>query len=99
MTFILTSFNLSNIDLSIIIAYLIFVVMLGFYFGKKHEDAEDYFLAGRTLTWPLIGFSLFASNISSTTLVGLSGAAYTWAGTDQRRPSKVSVMSRFRCRK
>ncbi|MDF1697368.1 MAG: sodium:solute symporter [Saprospiraceae bacterium] len=70
------NFNLGTIDLSIIVIYLIFVVLLGFYFGKKHEDAEDYFLAGRTLTWPLIGFSLFASNMSSNSLVGLAGAGY-----------------------
>ncbi|MEM9549165.1 MAG: sodium:solute symporter [Bacteroidota bacterium] len=70
------NFNLGTIDLSIIIIYLIFVVLLGFYFGKKHEDAEDYFLAGRSLTWPLIGFSLFASNMSSNSLVGLAGAGY-----------------------
>ncbi len=69
-------FTLSNIDLFIIIFYLLFVVALGFYFGKKHEDAEDYFLAGRNLTWPLIGFSLFASNMSSNSLVGLAGAGY-----------------------
>ncbi|MCB0321492.1 MAG: sodium/solute symporter, partial [Bdellovibrionales bacterium] len=33
-------------------------------------------MAGRNLHWSVIGFSLFASNISSTTLVGLAGAAY-----------------------
>ena len=70
------NFNLGTLDLSIIIVYLIFVVLLGFYFGKKHKDAEDYFLAGRTLTWPLIGFSLFASNMSSNSLVGIAGAGY-----------------------
>lgn len=69
-------FNLSNLDLSIIIIYLIGVVILGFYIGKKHQDAEDYFLAGRNLTWPIIGFSLFASNMSSNSLVGLAGAGY-----------------------
>ncbi len=69
-------FNLSNLDFSIIIVYLILVILVGFYFGKKHEDAEDYFLAGRNLTWPIIGFSLFASNMSSNSLVGLAGAGY-----------------------
>jgi len=70
------TFNLPTLDLGIIICYLIFVVLLGFYFGKKHKNAEDYFLAGRTLTWPIIGFSLFASNMSSNSLVGLAGAGY-----------------------
>jgi SSS family solute:Na+ symporter len=69
-------FNLSNLDFGIILVYLVLVILLGLYFGKKHEDAEDYFLAGRNLTWPIIGFSLFASNMSSNSLVGLAGAGY-----------------------
>ena len=70
------NFTLSNLDFGIIIFYLLAVVALGFYFGKKHKNAEDYFLAGRNLTWPIIGFSLFASNMSSNSLVGLAGAGY-----------------------
>lgn len=68
--------KLTGLDISIVIGYLLFVVLLGLYFGSKHKDAEDYFLAGRSLTWPLIGFSLFASNMSSNSLVGLTGAGF-----------------------
>lgn len=68
--------RLSVLDISIVVGYLAFVVLLGLYFSSKHETAEDYFLAGRNLTWPLIGFSLFASNMSSNSLVGLTGAGY-----------------------
>ncbi|MEM7551490.1 MAG: sodium:solute symporter [Bacteroidota bacterium] len=68
--------KLQGVDITIILLYMIFVVGLGFYLGSKHEDAEDYFLAGRNLTWPLIGFSLFASNMSSNSLVGLTGSGY-----------------------
>nr|WP_281500698.1 sodium:solute symporter [Kordiimonas marina] len=42
----------------------------------RQDTAEDYFLAGRRFTWPFIGLSLYASNISGTTLVGLAGDAY-----------------------
>ena len=69
-------FSLGTLDLAIVVFYLIFVVLLGLYFGARHKGAEDYFLAGRNLTWPLIGFSLFASNMSSNSLVGLTGAGY-----------------------
>ncbi len=69
-------FSLAPVDLIIIIVYFIFVVWLGFRLGKKHDTAEDYFLAGRSMIWPFIGISLFASNISSTTLIGLAGDAY-----------------------
>ncbi len=72
----MNTFTLTGIDLSIVIGYLLAVVILGFYIGRKHEGAEDYFLAGRNLTWPFIGFSLFASNMSSNSLVGLTGAGY-----------------------
>jgi len=70
------AFNLSTLDTGIIIVYLIGVVLLGLYFSKQHQGAEDYFLAGRNLTWPIIGFSLFASNMSSNSLVGLAGAGF-----------------------
>lgn len=68
--------SLSPIDVGIIVAYFLGMVALGLYLSRKSEGAEDYFLAGRKMTWPFIGLSLFASNISSQTLVGLSGDAY-----------------------
>ncbi|MGF1463062.1 MAG: sodium:solute symporter [Maricaulaceae bacterium] len=68
--------NLGAIDASILLAYFFFLVVDGIILSKKSKGADDYFLAGRKMTWPIIGLSLFASNISSTTLVGLSGDAY-----------------------
>jgi SSS family solute:Na+ symporter len=44
--------------------------------ARRTRSGEDLFLAGRRLTWGAIGLSLFASNISSSTLVGLTGDAY-----------------------
>ena len=70
-------FELHSIDIWIIVLYFVFMVGIGLYFAGKNENAEDYFLAGRRMIWPLVGFSLFASQISSTTLVGLSGDAYS----------------------
>ena len=71
-------FSLSGIDLGVIAAYFVVVLFIGFWVARKTKDDEDLFLAGRKLGWAPIGFSLFASNISSTTLIGLAGAAYTW---------------------
>lgn len=69
--------SLHALDGTIIGAYLVFVIVLGLWLGRKHQGAEDYFLAGRSMTWLFVGVSLFASNISSNTLVGLAGAAYS----------------------
>ncbi len=69
-------FELAAPDLLMVLLYVVFIVSLGFYFARRTKTTDDYFLAGRSLTWWLIGFSLFASNVSSSTLVGLSSAAF-----------------------
>jgi SSS family solute:Na+ symporter len=70
-------FELAAPDLVMVLVYVVFIVTLGLYFARRTKTTDDYFLAGRTLTWWLIGFSLFASNVSSSTLVGLSSAAFS----------------------
>jgi SSS family solute:Na+ symporter len=44
------------------------------------QGASDYFLAGRGLTWWLVGFSLIAANISTEQFVGMSGSSANWLG-------------------
>lgn len=68
--------TLSNLDKAIIIGYFLVIIIIGIFVSRKTKSGEDLFLAGRSLGWIAIGFSLFASNISSTTLIGLSGDAY-----------------------
>lgn len=69
--------GLHGIDLAIVGVYFVATIAIGLYLSRKHDNAEDYFLAGRAMLWPFIGLSLFASNISSTTLIGLAGDAYS----------------------
>lgn len=68
--------GLSWIDIIIIFVYFIAIVLLGIKFGKS-KDTSSYFLAGRGMTWRVIGFSLFAASISSSTLIGQAGDAYS----------------------
>ncbi|QVY66161.1 sodium:solute symporter [Polaribacter sp. Q13] len=71
-------YNLGIIDITVLVVYFIFIVWFGLKSSKKGSDStSDYFLAGRNMTWPVIGFSLFAASISSTTLIGKSGDAYS----------------------
>ncbi len=69
--------TLETLDLSILIGYFLLVFGIGFYVARQNKTGDDLFLGGRSFTWGLIGLSLFASNISSATIIGLSGAAYT----------------------
>lgn len=62
------------------LAFLGVVMAVSLYAGRKESGSEDYFLAGRRLTWWLIGFSLIASNISTEHFVGMAGTAYGRVG-------------------
>ena len=64
------------VDLAVIGLYFLVVIVIGVYVARQMKSGEDLFLAGRSLTWFAIGFSLFASNISTTTIIGLAGSAY-----------------------
>lgn len=73
------TFNLGVIDLVTILLFLVVMVTLGCWVGWKQRKSalgSDYFLASRSLTWPLIGFSLFSTNISAIELVGLTQEGY-----------------------
>jgi len=59
-------------DYVIVVVYLIVTISLGLYFARRWKGTEDFFLAGRSLTWPFIGLSLFATNISTEHFVGLA---------------------------
>jgi SSS family solute:Na+ symporter len=72
--------QISGIDLGIIVGYFVCIVGLGCWAGlrkKKTERADEYFLAGKTLRWPVIGLALFATNISTVHLVSLAEEGYT----------------------
>ncbi len=43
-----------------------------------HASSAGYFLAGRSLSYPLIAGSLLLTNLSTEQLVGLNGDAYTY---------------------
>ncbi len=52
------------------------MIAIALYASRKEDDAEDYFLAGRSLSWGLIGMSLIASTISTEHFVGMAGRGY-----------------------
>jgi solute:Na+ symporter, SSS family len=74
-------FSLGILDWSICLSVLAFSIFLGLFLSirkKASVDSSHFFLADRRLTWPLVGASLFATNIGAEHLVGLSGDAYRY---------------------
>ncbi len=76
------SMSVSTLDLAVTIAYLLGIVGLGLYAGVRIRrnaragESRDYFLAGGTLRWPVIGMALFATNISCVHLVSLAQSGF-----------------------
>ena len=62
--------------LVVIVAYLIFMIVIGYYCSKKTNDVGDFFLGGRKLGPIVTAMSAEASDMSSWLLMGLPGVAY-----------------------
>lgn len=67
-------------DYFIFVAYAILILGVGLWVSrdkKGHEkNAEDYFLASKSLPWWAIGTSLIAANISAEQFIGMSGSGF-----------------------
>jgi solute:Na+ symporter, SSS family len=72
--------NLGSLDLLIIAAYFGLTLWIAWWASRakgKHQkdlNSSDYFLAGKSEGWFVIGASLFSSNIGSEIILGVSGA-------------------------
>ncbi|CAE7470022.1 SLC5A1 [Symbiodinium sp. KB8] len=69
--------NFGIIDLSIVLLYFALILWISKWAAdekNKTLSAVDYFLAGKDQGWLVIGASLFASNIGSEIILGVSGA-------------------------
>ena len=66
--------HLKLIDFGVILAYLIFVLLVGFVFRKiSGKNKEEYFLAGRNIPWWLAGISIVATTFAADTPLAICG--------------------------
>jgi SSS family solute:Na+ symporter len=67
-------------DVLMFLAFFGVVISVSMYKSRKEKTSEDFFLASRSLTWPFIGLSLIAANISTEHFVGMAGQGAGVAG-------------------
>ncbi len=73
---------IKGLDISISVLYILGIVTIGLWAGLKKKTvakgdaSSDYFLAGKSLRWPMIGLALFATNISCIHLVSLAQSGF-----------------------
>jgi SSS family solute:Na+ symporter len=74
------SSNFELLDYLIFIGYAVLILGIGLWVSrdkKGHQkNAEDYFLASKSLPWWAIGASLIAANISAEQFIGMSGSGF-----------------------
>lgn len=63
-------------DIAVVALYFVLVFVIGFLamWKANRSTVSGYFLAGRSMTWIVIGASLFVSNIGSEHFIGLAGS-------------------------
>ena len=72
-----THIRIPILDLTIIVGYIFAILAVGILSTRKiRVTGQVFFLAGRSLPWGIVGAALFASNISTIHLVGLTASGY-----------------------
>ncbi len=67
--------TLTRLDWIVLTGYFLFIFGIAWYLiARSKNTSNDYFLAGHSLGWGIVGASIFASNIGSEHLVGLAGS-------------------------
>lgn len=63
-------------DIAVVALYFMLVLVIGCLamWKANRSTVKGYFLAGRSMTWIVIGASLFVSNIGSEHFIGLAGS-------------------------
>ena len=70
-------YSIATIDYIIIAIYLMGMIGVGVWFAKKHTDFDDFFLAGRSLTTPLLITTLISTYYGIDVLFGDSQLGFT----------------------
>jgi len=75
------SLSLTPLDWFVLVIIMAGSLGYGIYMSyrkKSGQSSSNFFLGGRSIKWPVIGASLFATNIGAEHLVGLSGDSYRY---------------------
>lgn len=68
---------MTTTDIATFVIFFLIVIGVSLWKSRRKGAAQsesDYFLGGRSLTWPIIGISIVAANISSEQMVGMAGS-------------------------
>jgi len=65
--------GLHPLDWFVIVAFLVAMLIVGWYFSRRTETTDDYLLGGRQMNPWAVGLSLFATLLSTVTYLSMPG--------------------------
>ncbi|MDI7776342.1 sodium/solute symporter [Asticcacaulis sp. EMRT-3] len=68
--------RLTLTDFAVFTLYIGILLIVGLFDRRRQNKAREHFLGGQSASWGRVGFALYASTISATSLVGLTGTSY-----------------------
>jgi len=68
--------HFSIIDTIIVVIYMITTAAVGAWIGRRQKNTTDYFLAGRTIPWYAVTFSIVATETSVLTFISIPAISY-----------------------
>lgn len=70
--------GMTGVDYGVIVAYLLLILVIGWWFTERKATTDSYMLGGRSMAWWLIGVSYTVSLLSTISLVAIPGEAYSY---------------------
>jgi len=65
--------GLQTLDLVVVFLYMGSILVAGWYFSRGQREAEDFFVAGRSMPWMAVGLSIIATLLSTLTYLAAPG--------------------------
>lgn len=72
--------HLSELDLAIVVVYILGMTVLGAWFTRAQKDLRTYFVGGRSIGWFMVLISIVATETSAVTFLSVPGVAYNANG-------------------
>jgi SSS family transporter len=64
------------LDYVMVGVYLLAMILIGFYFSRRENGTEDFFVGGRKMPWWAVGFSLYATGTSAISFMAIPAKSY-----------------------
>lgn len=68
--------QIRTVDIGVILVFLLAMVAVGWYFARRNDSTEKYFVGNRAFSGWVIGLSMLGTIVSSMTFLALPAAAF-----------------------